>query len=110
RSLLRSLSRALYRRPPDMILSSVSERDVDLLLLKEIWSSPHFRTWLLEQVGYEGARQHGLIAAWHSLSAETGESDLVMLVTDPTGRRCAVMIEDKIYAPPQPRQSERYKE
>jgi hypothetical protein len=94
----------------DTIFTAVSERDVDLLLLEEVWSSVPFRTWLLEQVGYKGAGQHGLIAAWHSLSAETGESDLVMLVTDQTGRRFALMIEDKIYAPPQPRQSERYRE
>jgi hypothetical protein len=94
----------------DMLFTTVSERDVDLLLLEEICSSPPFRTWLLEQLGFAGARQHGLIAAWHSLSAETGESDLVMLVTNQTGRRSAVMIEDKIYAPPQPTQSERYRE
>jgi hypothetical protein len=94
---------------PDKIFAAVNEHDIDLLLLEELWSSPEFRTWLLEQVGYDAAFHHGFIGAWHSLSADTGESDVVLLVTDPEGRRCAVMIEDKIYASPQPEQSVRYR-
>ena len=95
---------------PDQIFTAVSERDIDLLLLEEIWSSAYFREWLLKSLGFPAERQLGLIGAWHSLSADTGESDLVVLVTDEQGHRCALMIEDKIYAAPQPRQSERYRE
>ena len=63
----------------------MSERDIDLLLLEEIWSSSDFRDWLFQSLGFPVDQQIGLIGAWHSLSADTGESDLVVLVTDEQG-------------------------
>jgi hypothetical protein len=89
----------------------VTERDIDLLLLEELRSSTKFRVWWLTQVGYEKSVQHELIDVRHSVSdASKGESDLILRIRGLDGRRCAVMIEDKVSANPQPQQARRYRE
>lgn len=85
---------------------TVQERDIDLLILEQLHLSPEFLSWLAGAVGVPGAR---LEAARHSVVTSRGETDV--LVTLRSGEeRVAVMIEDKIGAPMQPRQAERYHE
>jgi hypothetical protein len=89
----------------------VTERDIDLLLVEELRSSPTFRIWWLTQVGYETPAQHELIDVRHSvIDASKGESDLIVRVRGGDGRRCAVMIEDKVSANAQPDQARRYRD
>ncbi|MGI8840345.1 MAG: hypothetical protein ACR2F8_06150 [Caulobacteraceae bacterium] len=85
-------------------LASVEERDIDLLLMEEFHISDEFVTWFCDQIGIPGATPDG---AWHSVSDTDGESDIVLRVLS-GGRRIGVLIENKIAAPEQDRQAERY--
>lgn len=50
------------------------------------------------------------LGAWHSVTdAQLGESDIVFLFEAIGGPRTAILIENKIDAPPQPKQGERYR-
>lgn len=85
-------------------LSSVAERDIDLLLMEEFHVSDEFVRWFAAQVGEEGAVPTG---AWHSLSDTDGETDLLLRVR--CGReRVGILIENKVNAPEQDGQAERY--
>jgi hypothetical protein len=91
------------------LLEYVAERDIDLLLLEEIHASPVFRAWLASRVfGHNLAQEH--FTAWHSLShPQLGESDLVILFKTSAGETAAILLENKINAPPQPEQALRYR-
>ncbi len=82
----------------------VQERDIDLLLLEELNSSPDFVRWFGQRVGLREAEFNG---AWHSVSNSDGESDLLLRVLVGIAR-VGVYIEDKISASEQPEQDERY--
>jgi hypothetical protein len=85
-------------------LASVAERDIDLLLMEEFHISDDFVAWFCGRVGLEDARPAG---AWHSLSDTDGESDLLLRVVL-GGKRVGILIENKIAAPEQDIQAERY--
>jgi hypothetical protein len=85
-------------------LSSVAERDVDLLLMEEFHVSDAFVRWFSEQVGEEGALPDG---AWHSLSDTDGETDLLLRVRC-GNERIGILIENKVGAPEQNAQADRY--
>jgi len=91
-------------------LQSVSERDIDLLVVEELESSEQFRAWLATRV-YGTVIYKGPIGAWHSVNdPKLGESDLIFLFTDETDGEAAILIENKIDAPPQPEQGQRYQQ
>lgn len=83
---------------------SVQERDIDLLLLELIHTSPYFAKEFIALVGLAGATVE---SGQHSVYREHGETD-VLLIVGIENRRAAVMIEDKIGAPMQPDQCNRY--
>ena len=85
-------------------LATVAERDIDLLLMEEFHISDDFVAWFCGQVGLHNVSPTG---AWHSLSDTDGESDLVLRVIK-EGRRIGVLIENKVAAPEQDLQAERY--
>jgi len=85
-------------------LATVAERDIDLLLLEEFHASEDFVTWFCSEIGIHGAAPAG---AWHSLSDADGESDLLLRVLK-DGRRIGILIENKVSAPEQDLQAERY--
>ncbi|WP_084883426.1 hypothetical protein [Vibrio sp. qd031] len=91
----------------DIYLESVRERDTDLLLIEELHVKPEFQkfisTKLLPQ--YHIASFRG---AWHSISTQDGESDVIVIFDDANGKRVAALIENKVNASAQPRQAERY--
>jgi hypothetical protein len=92
---------------PELTVSSVIERDIDLLLLEELVASPSFLSWFLSQVDFPP--NGTLVAAARSVSTSTGESDLELTVQ--LGSSLArLLIENKIGAQLQPRQAERYAE
>jgi len=97
---------------PRTVFESLDERDIDLLVLEELHASPDFLSWWLERVGVVGEPlATKFIGAWHSVSHPTlGESDLLLLVGDGNGKRYAVLTENKIDAPPQAQQGERYRQ
>ncbi|HET6726146.1 MAG TPA: PD-(D/E)XK nuclease superfamily protein [Gammaproteobacteria bacterium] len=90
-------------------VSHVTERDIDFLILEELTVSVGFREWFSSRTFGEpvyGAE----IETWHSVTdGALGESDLVFIFESNGGERTAILIEDKIDAPPQPKQAERYR-
>jgi hypothetical protein len=85
-------------------LQSVTERDIDLLLMEEFHVTDDFVAWFCGQLGLDSVSPAG---AWHSLSDSDGESDLVLRVQK-DGRRVGILIENKVAAPEQDLQAERY--
>jgi len=91
-------------------IEAVTERDVDLLVLEELHVSPNFQDWIVRLIYGSGYGPVRFDNAWHALSHPTlYESDLVFTFDHPNGYKCAVLIENKIDAPPQPEQATRYK-
>tara|TARA_R110002167_G_scaffold160436_4_gene356412 strand:+ start:626 stop:1594 length:969 start_codon:yes stop_codon:yes gene_type:complete len=85
-------------------LSTVEERDIDLLLLEEFLITDEFVAWFSAELGFHAATPAG---AWHSVSDVDGETDLLLRVHT-HGQCIGVLIENKIAAPEQHRQAERY--
>lgn len=94
------------KAPPFTLLA---ERDMDLLVLEEILSSAAFKKWLVEKL-YNGTRQmRRFIGAWHTPTLEPlGSVDILVVFEEVTGRRCAILIENKIDQPKQNLQAQRY--
>jgi hypothetical protein len=89
-------------------LEAIYERDVDLLLLEELSVSTAFASWLVSQTHPSDIQFSSLEAGQHSVVELGRESDLVLVFVDLTGSRRALLIENKIDAPPQPDQSAGY--
>ena len=85
-------------------LASVAERDIDLLLMEEFHASEEFVKWFCSEIDL---RDISPADVWHSVSDTDGESDLLVRVIK-DGQRIGVLIENKIAAPEQDRQAERY--
>ena len=93
--------------PPFALLA---ERDMDLLVLEEMLSSDPFRKWLVGKL-YNGTRQlRRTIGAWHTPVIEPlGSIDILFVFEEATvGRKCAILIENKIDQPKQNLQAQRY--
>ena len=85
-------------------VKNLTERDIDMLLLEEFNTNANFSTCFLA-AAFPHRQQSPCIGGWHSISdPELGESDLIVLYED----RFAILIENKISAPVQPRQADRY--
>ena len=95
--------------PDQNFVSSVAERDIDFLMLEELSCSEAFRSWFASLTF--GTPTYGEpLGAWHSVSeSNLGESDLMFLMATPDGERIAFLIENKINAPAQEQQAERYR-
>ena len=82
------------------------ESDVDSLVVEEVFSSNEFQNWLLKKLSedYKNAEFNG---AWKNVTLAYGECDIVIefLINN---KITAILIEDKIKAPEQPNQAERY--
>jgi hypothetical protein len=97
------------RQTDSQRFESIQERDVDLLLLEELSISPAFRTWWLRELGQNPDMVEEFVGAWHSVfDPKLGESDIEFGVTVKDNTRLLVMIENKIDAPFQNEQLERY--
>jgi hypothetical protein len=90
-------------------LAGVVERDIDLLLMEECYSSEPFLRWFIEAAGLEGSSTK-LVQIDRSVTTSSGESDLELVVESDDGERTLVMVENKIGASFQPRQAERYQQ
>lgn len=94
--------------PPQISVSSVSERDVDLLLLEEFVASIGFGRWFVGEVFSSVPPIETCLTARRSVTQSNGESDLEILFQVNDGSRLLVMIENKVGARFQPLQAERY--
>src|SRR5262249_37801934 len=93
----------LQNRAPLIV---VEERDVDMLLVMELYASESFQQFIARRVA--NLDDGKFVGAWRRIHTQLGEADLLVLFDHSKRGRVAVMIEDKIDAPPQPRQVERY--
>ncbi len=89
---------------------SVSEGDIDWLLCVELNACPEFRNWLADRLFKDcGDVRH--VGAWKGVSKQVstgqGESDVLWLV-ESAQKKILGMVENKISAPAQPDQYQRY--
>jgi hypothetical protein len=85
-------------------LATVYERDIDLLLMEEFHISEAFVAWFAQTAGVDAARFDG---AWHSVTDADGETDLLLRVRA-NDQSIGILIENKVAAPEQYKQDERY--
>ncbi len=89
-------------------VKSISERDIDLLILEELSVSVEFQEWFASRICGEKVFK-GSLGAWHSVNDSThGETDILYIFESVDGSRIAILVEDKIDAEPQHQQGERY--
>lgn len=93
---------------PAISVSSVSERDVDLLLLEEFVASEEFGSWFVGSAFEDPPAIGACLSARRSVTQSNGESDLELLFEVGGGRRLLLMIENKVGAGLQPMQAARY--
>ncbi len=93
------------------ILEAVSERDIDLVILEELGVNQSFLEWWIGEAGAEPYDNSGHIDVQHSVThPQLGESDIVIVYGAPDSESHALLIENKISAPPQPAQAARYRQ
>ena len=86
------------------IVESITERDIDMLILEEFNISDSFANWFYSKCLKETTSPK-LVKAWHSVSdPELGESDLIAIYEN----NHAILIENKIDAIVQQNQAARY--
>lgn len=90
-------------------IESVTERDIDLLVLEELSVNERFRKWFSKTV-FGKPVYNSKLGTWHSVSDNLGESDLIFLFVSDNDSRLAILIENKIDAPPMPKQGDRYRQ
>ena len=90
-------------------IESIQERDIDLLLLEELYSSEAFRAWFIEHTIKSAQKRGQYCWVMHSLCmGDLGESDLAMKYTGKDNKGYLFLIENKIDASFQPQQAMRY--
>lgn len=90
-------------------VAKIAERDVDLVVLEELHVSPAFAEFVTS-LAYGRPIFGSTVTAIHSVEDGTlGESDLVFVFDSNEGQRLALLIENKVSAPAQPAQAERYR-
>ena len=91
-----------------MVVERKYERDIDLLLAEEFLVNPSFADWMKAKTDI-GSRKARIVDVFVSKANNLGESDLIALYELDDGKRFALMIEDKVDAPLQPEQAQRYR-
>jgi hypothetical protein len=91
----------------DLRFSGINERDIDFLLMEEFTTSPNFLAWFLARANVLG--DNTLTSVAHSVSTANGETDIELRLESAAGVKY-ILVENKIGAPLQPRQAERYHE
>ena len=84
----------------ELILKAAFERDVDLVLVRAFYEGKSVARLFLDN-------EDKILEIHHSAMELHGESDLQIIV-ERDGKHHAILIEDKIVAPPQPDQYKRY--
>lgn len=93
-------------KPPN--IPGVCERDVDLLLLEELYANPDFREWFIPRCCGLIAGSAELVEVKRSVTQSSGESDLELTCRQPDGTLAKLLIENKVDAAFQREQAARY--
>ena len=90
-----------------VLSSGVQERDIDLILVQLVQTSPSFRKWLGNQLvpDYD---LDSFLGVSHSVATIHGESDIEIGFTTEQGGRHLILVENKIDAQFQDGQIDRY--
>ncbi len=85
------------------------EREIDSLVVEELYSSSEFQRWLLKKIDMKGSYQFR--GAWKSYTENFTSTEIdIFTIFHAAEHRIAILIENKIDAPERPRQPERYHE
>lgn len=90
-------------------LTTIAERDIDLLILEEANSNPEFQDWFIVRAKGRPMNVQDF-QAYHSVSSEGRESDLIFSFRDDQDQVIAILIENKIDAIHQPHQADAYRQ
>ncbi len=91
-------------------ISGVCERDIDLLLLEELWVNAVFRAWFIARATGSVADAMDLFKARRSVTQSSGESDIEVAWRGLDGADCRLLIENKVDAGFQRDQAARYRQ
>ena len=94
----------------EISLTSVAERDIDLLLLEEFAANADFALWFAQECGMASLKRRPVLSVSRSVTRSSGESDLEVALLGEDGSVQYLLIENKIAARFQPRQADRYRE
>ena len=87
---------------------TITERDMDLFLMRKLsYDAEFLKKHFLEQIGIAD-KDVSVESIDHSVSSEDGESDIEVILKDASGKKTALLIEDKINAPAMENQAGRY--
>lgn len=90
-------------------LTHATERDIDLLLVEELYASPAFVGWVAARTGLGGAIAASTVLHSKRRTRSRREIDIFVDLRHPNGTRSALLIENKLDANEQPDQAESYR-
>ena len=90
------------------VINKIFERDIDLLLVEELRCNKDFLSIFLQKAGW--TEEYLSVETFHSVYMDYGEADVEVILSYPDGTCRALLIEDKVDATTQKRQSQRYTE
>lgn len=91
-------------------LTHATERDIDLLLVEELYASPSFTSWMASRAGLSCAIAGSTVLHSKRRTRSRREIDIFVDLRHPDGTRSALLIENKLDASEQPDQAESYRE
>lgn len=91
-------------------LTHATERDIDLLLVEEIFASPKFVCWLAGKARLQGDIASSTVLHSKRRTRNRREIDIFVDMVTSAGKRAALLIENKLDASEQPDQAESYRE
>lgn len=91
-------------------LTHATERDIDLLLVEEIFASPEFVAWLFWRSGLGESIASSTVLHSKRRTRSRREIDIFVTAVDEDGGRIALLVENKLDATEQPDQAESYRE
>jgi hypothetical protein len=91
-------------------LTHATERDIDLLLVEELFASPGFVSWVATKVGLRDTVRSSTVLHSKRRTRSRREIDIFVAFELENFGRCALLIENKLDATEQPDQAESYRE
>jgi hypothetical protein len=91
-------------------LTHATERDIDLLIVEELYASPPFVSWMCGKARLPTVVEASSVLHSKRRTRNRREIDIFVDVSFPKGTKAALLIENKLDATEQPDQAESYRE
>lgn len=91
-------------------LTHATERDIDLILVEELYASPAFVGWMAARAGVRDGVEASTVLHSKRRTRSRREIDIFVDLRLSNVGRCALLIENKLDASEQPDQAESYRE